>query len=843
MKNKLLLILFTYLTGFQFAQNQHPKFKELLTKSTTSQNFTTFCVKDDKGVIDFLNKEKIEIKYRTDSWLFISATPHWLNDAQNRGFIKQFYFETAPATLLNDTSRLQRYVDPVHNGSDGLKQPYTGKNVVLGFIDDGFELNHPDFKDSNGRTRVLRLWDQSVNPSGHIYTKYKYGRLWDSTEINNGLCTQKAKQHGTLIAGAGAGNGLANGKNRGMAPDAKIVLVTNSVNLPNWSLTIADACDFIFKFADSLGLPAVINISSGNYYGSHDGNDPGTILMEKLLDEKPGRLIVAAAGNSGLYLPFHVTGNVTNDTSFVWFNNDATGGNVNKVKFDLWADTSDANFNYAFGADKPAPNYGFRGRTNFRKAKESLNKVISDTIWNGSNRIATLQVWTEIIDSAYHMQLMLNNLDSTTYLVRFMTTGFGKYDLWSGKELGSNSIVSTLPSSSLVPEIIHYQSPDSLQTMVSGFQCSEKVITVGNIRGRFQYIDKNGNTSTMTPNSPGKISPSSSAGPTRTGFQKPDISMNGDGVLSTSVITFLNNSANNSKIAQAGWHSVGGGTSQASPGMAGIAALYFEKCPSSTYSDFKKDLFATASKTPYTGVTPNYRYGYGQPHALNLLLGNSTIPIVGESIICKDSVNLSVDNSYSVVDSIVWSTGIKSTTIRTDSAGNYKASIYYGKGCQANSYSFLIKQGQILSNPIITENNGTLFCDKQPNYQWFLNDTILPNDTSQILSISSPIGEYYCSTKSGDGCFSESNKIKIAAGLGDNYPSKFAIFPNPTSNEFTISISEPVLKIQAIDMNGKIINLEKKSNQTYSILTLEKGLYFLRIETNKGLFHSKVIKM
>lgn len=843
MKNILLLTLFFYLTSFLIAQNQHPKFQELLTKSLNSEVKTTFCVQDDSGVMDYLRKENVKIKYRTDKWLFISATPHWINTAQNNGFIKQFYFETAPATLLNDTSRLQRYVDPVHAGSDGLKRPYTGKNVVLGFIDDGFELNHPDFKDANGKTRVLRLWDQSVNPVGNVYSVYNYGRLWDSTAINNGLCTQTVKLHGTLVAGAGAGNGLSNGKNKGMAPEAKIVLVTNSVALPNWSLTIADACDYIFKFADSLGLPAVINISSGNYYGSHDGNDPGTIAMEQMLDEKPGRLIVAAAGNSGAFLPFHVTGKVTTDTTFVWFNNDATGGNANKVKFDLWADTSDAQFDFAFGADKPAPNYGFRGRTIFRNAKGALNTVINDTIWNGSNRIAILQVWTEIIDSAYHMQLMLNKLDSTTYKIRFMTKGAGKYDLWSGKELGSNSIVSSLPSSSIVPEIINYQSPDSLQTMVSGFQCSEKIITVGNIRGRSQYIDKNGNVSTMAANSPGKISPNSSAGPTRVGFQKPDISMNGDGVLSTSTLTFLANSVNNPKIAQGGWHSVGGGTSQASPGVAGIAALYFEKCPSSNYNDFKNDLINTASKTIFTGNTPNYFYGYGQPHALNLLLGNSTVSVIGETTICRDSVSLSTANTYSSLDSIVWSTGVNSAMIKTSVAGNYSASIYYGKGCRSQSDTLIVTQGEILQNPIVTDNNGSLHCDNQSNYQWFLNGNILPNDTNQIITISPPYGEYYCSVRSVDGCESISNKIKITAGLGETSLPVNSILPNPTENEFKILTNEPIIKVQAIDVNGKMINLVDKGSQSYSISHCESGIYYLKIETDKGLFHSKVIKM
>jgi len=640
--NKTLLFIFVFAFYIlSFSQSQHPKFQELLAKSPNE--ISAFCLRDDECVTEFLLKENIVIKYRTKEWLFVSTTPHWLDLNQKNGIIKKFYFESAPASILNDTTRLTRFVDPVHNGTGGLAQPYTGANVVVGVIDDGFELNHPDFKDALGKTRVMRLWDQAVTPAaGLTYSKYGYGRLWDSTAINAGLCTQLVKGHGTSVAGIACGNGLANGKNKGMAPDSKMVLVKSNLASKSWALTVADACDFIFKYADSLGLPAVINISAGTYWGSHDGNDPGSKAMEQLLDEKPGRIIVSAAGNSGAWLRYHVNGNVTTDTSFVWFNNDATGASANKVHFDLWSDISQSHFDFAFGADKPAPGYGFRGKSSFHTSHDNLDVVITDTILNGTNRIATIMYIEELKDSAYHLEVFFDKIDSTAYKYRFMTKGSGKYDLWSGVGLGANSIVTTLPSSLLVPEIINYQKADSLQTLVSGFQCSEKVITVGNVRNRFQFMTKNNVMSTITPNSPGNISPSSSSGPSRLGVQKPDISMNGDGSLSVSTNAFLNNPANNGMIAQEGWHSSAGGTSSASPGVAGIAALYLQKFPMATYSDFKRDLIATASQTSFTGTVPNYFYGYGQPHALNLLLtAPTTIPVITVgSVVCgSTSIN------------------------------------------------------------------------------------------------------------------------------------------------------------------------------------------------------------
>jgi hypothetical protein len=78
------------------------------------------------------------------------------------------------------------------------------------------------------------------------------------------------------------GNGRANNTNKGVAPDADIIVVETDFGLPNWTLTIADACDYIFKVADSLGKPAVVNLSLGTYLGSHDGKDPAAEYIDQL---------------------------------------------------------------------------------------------------------------------------------------------------------------------------------------------------------------------------------------------------------------------------------------------------------------------------------------------------------------------------------------------------------------------------------------------------------------------------------------------------------------------------------------------------------------------------------
>ena len=840
MKSLLLVLFVGILHSISFSQTQHPKFQECLKNSPNVM--TTFCVKDDVGLVDFLLKENVKIKYRSSSWLFITVTPAWMDQNQKNGNIKQFYYESAPAQLMSDTTRLKRFVDPVHQGLGGLSQPYTGANVIMGLVDTGIDFSHPDFKSANGDTRVLRIWDQADVSGINTYGLYGYGRLWDSTAINNGTCTHiTTDKHGTQVSGVAAGNGLANGKNKGMAPDSKIVMVATNLNATNWTLTVADACDYIFKFADSLGLPAVINVSAGNYFGSHDGNDPASVIIEQFLSEKGGRVMVTAAGNGGSLTlgKFHLSGNVTSDTTFTWFKNNAS----NIVYFDLWADTADANFDFAFGADKPAPNYGLRATTMFRNARANLNTTVLDTLWNGTNRIATMQIWTELIDSAYHLEFFMDHVDSTTYKYRFLTKGAGKYDLWSGAWLGANDIETVIPSSTILPQIVNYQMPDTLQTMVSSFQCSESVITVANSKNRWSYINLNGvvvNTNATVPVE--SISNTSSRGPNRLRQQKPDITCNGDATFSPTTSWYLANAANANNILQGGWHSKMTGTSIASPAVAGIAALYLEKCPTATYSDFKRDLIETATTDNYTGIVPNISYGYGKPHALNLLLGANNVPIVGGPGICLDPVNLTT-NTYTSIDSVVWNTGANATSITTSTPADYFADVYYGNGCVAHTDTITLVQNIVPANPVIS-NVSTLFTsDVQTNYQWTLNGVNIAGATSQSYTAVPPFGIYAVSTTAVGGCMSVSNSIDLTAGITEIEILNGLISPNPTTSDFSISINDAIISISATDINGKEVNLIEKGNHVYSLSGLKTGTYYLLVVTEKGLFRSKIIKM
>lgn len=685
-----LLLTITLISAINLSFSQKLGFQELL-KSTPQKN-TTFCIPLNDKTIGLLEKENVTIKFHSENWLFITATPEWINEKHNNKELTNYYFEFAPPSLMSDTARSHHFINEVHAGSGGLESSYTGKGVIMGIVDTGVDFNHPDFRDASNVSRVVRFWDQTMPDDSNSPQPYGYGFVWDSTSINNGTCTSNDNSgHGSTVAGQAAGNGLANGQNKGMAPESTIIVVKTDFNRPNWTLTVADACDYIFKVADSLDMPAVVNLSLGSYFGSHDGLDPASEMIETLLDEKPGRIVIGAAGNSGEYQPYHQTSTVTSDTNFVWFRNRATTQfGPNAIFFELWSDMSDATFDFAFGADTEGPAWDFRGRTAFHSATEELNGVLYDTIWNGANRIATIEVYMDQVGSNLQFQL-LAFIDSTNYRYRFETKGSGKYDLWSGEEFGLNYMFPEAPPLAEFPDSIYYVAPDKNQSIVSSWNCSEKVISVGNFQNRKGHINKN-LVYISYPNPVGNLAPKSSKGPNRHGLQKPNISAAGDMSLSAYPMAMLASPGWNNTIDSNGWHGRNGGTSLASPVIAGIAAMYLERCNRATYQDFMTDLQNTAYTDAFTGTVPNNGYGYGKAHALNTLL-EQVIPSTPTVVLNIGASSLDASSGsyfeWYLDDGIINGENNQSLPI-SPPFGTYYVEVYNSDGCSAISNDIVV---------------------------------------------------------------------------------------------------------------------------------------------------------
>lgn len=193
-----------------------------------------------------------------------------------------------------------------------------GSGVVVGIVDTGIDIHHPDFRDAKGNTRIAWLLDSEPPRGLHPELEHALGcddpaqsqcAVYSAKDIDaliaqGGKDIHDAEGHGTHVTSIAAGNGgisiNANPKYAGVAPGATLVIASPSSDGGFFDADTLRAARFVFERADALQKPAVCNLSLGGDFGPHDGTSALERGLSALVgDDKPGRAIVVAAGNSG----------------------------------------------------------------------------------------------------------------------------------------------------------------------------------------------------------------------------------------------------------------------------------------------------------------------------------------------------------------------------------------------------------------------------------------------------------------------------------------------------------------------------------------------------------------
>ncbi|WMJ86647.1 S8 family peptidase [Anaerocolumna sp. MB42-C2] len=198
---------------------------------------------------------------------------------------------------------------------------YTGEGVLIGFIDGGIEYRNKAFQYADNTTRIVSIWDQSIESPDRYPADLYYGTEYSREQINLALQSEdplsvvpstEISSQGTAMAGIAAGFYSNQFIFSGTAPKAEIVVVKlkpakpylkEFFNIPEESLCYQEndvmmGIKYLLQVAISLQRPIIIALGLACNQGSHMGEDYISKYISEV-GELPGVAVIVGAGDEG----------------------------------------------------------------------------------------------------------------------------------------------------------------------------------------------------------------------------------------------------------------------------------------------------------------------------------------------------------------------------------------------------------------------------------------------------------------------------------------------------------------------------------------------------------------
>lgn len=483
-----------------------------------------------------------------------------------------------------DRARETSTVNAVHDGIE-LPQGYDGSGVVVGLMDSGLYPSHVTFYDKDGETSRVR----------EIYVFNDYGAVTSYTNpgtIAKFSTDNNEETHGTHVAGIMAGAYSGNGY-QGVAPGADIVMTAS--NFDDTSLLLG--VEKIIKYAEKVGKPAVVNLSLGDNIGPHDGTNEFSRYLAEL--GKRG-IICIAAGNEGEYkiaLNKHFTGTDKSVSSLiVQMDGYGSYGNFIEGSVEMWGDDSST---YTVSVDL------------YDAAGSKLTNLLSST---GSS-LGTVTTVTSTKSAKGYNATFAKYYSGTVKISSEVNPDNDRYNVYVEYNCdGTGTNKSASRPTAYVGFTITGKAGQTVRTYCDGYYtemssegkqgftdggydgtingsaCGENVVVVGSYTSRTSIPLTSG-----TANYEGTVldvSSFSSWGTLADGRTLPHVCAPGDMIVSAISTPYYNREgydiAKNGKVVSGGktsyWGPMGG-TSMATPFMAGTVALWLQANPQLNYDD------------------------------------------------------------------------------------------------------------------------------------------------------------------------------------------------------------------------------------------------------------------
>ena len=483
-----------------------------------------------------------------------------------------------------------------------LPNAYTGKGVLLGIIDVGLEVTHPNFYNADGTAlRVTRFLDQFAADNEPYGQNIDLGREYTTeTDIKaKGYAGDSYRNyHGTHCLGISAGTGHTT-PYRGVAYEAELAAADSKVagDSAFGSANELALMQYLFDYADERKMPCVITYSIG-FNALPDDCE----LFEEGISQLvgPGHILVAAAGNE------------SNDPGYVC-----------KPKGMAVAGTS-------LNGDKTGVAFLYSKDQFTLKVISKHTEPVDGSLKGDSLVYTPTEDKVEKQLAGKHVYVMKND---TCYAIAYTR---------DETDTDANSVLLVIEGEDsyvqLVVEVNHKFINDTDTDPRCGNAtndhnvglpgCLPSVVTVGALNTRPEFTNINGEKITKwggkTPE--GTIAIFSSQGPTLDGLIKPDVVTPGVNIHASANSHYEKDygavlvTKSTFEDREYPWVAISG-TSMATPCMAGIVALWLQANPSLSPDDVKRIIRETSH--PLGDGTPNNTYGYGLADAyagiLNIL--------------------------------------------------------------------------------------------------------------------------------------------------------------------------------------------------------------------------------
>jgi len=607
--------------------NPEPRLRALSRDVVTNEELTdepvgAYVTISGEWVVDKLRDAGCSVGSVVDNIVTIDAPVELLPEIARMDGV-EFVEISHKVDLKNYHSRIRLHVNDVHQGKGDLPQAYTGKGVVIGVVDVGFEFNHICYRtyDGTNKTRVARIWHQKKSYGGTSPEKYNYGVEYRPSEgvMPTDKYDTTSEFHGTHTSVTAAGSPAGNNKYYGMAPDADIVLVATDLANDNH---IVDAVKYIFDYAESVGKPCVVNMSIGSHNGPHDGQSAIDRAIASMVG--PGKIVVGAVGNeAGLNMHCSKTFTETDNTLRTMM---AYTDGYNKATLTYFWGTPGTDFTVEAAIVDPTRK-GRIVKTSGPITTSSSTKTLylSDGETTEIEVIASPVVITEggapqmtiqstvydlapnrkqafIVHGENGQTVHLWNAANYHFFVNGNISGFTNGDdLCTAGEIGGTG-----------EGVISVGSYDSDSIMMIDTDPNPVGLNVA-------LMARNAGVSFYT----GQRSTFSSRGPTADGRMKPEVMAPGMMIISGYNQYCEAGSMGGYEIIRPAvdpdgnkyYYEISMGTSQATPAVTGTVALWLEANPALSPDDIRGVLSRTCDHDSFTGNEPNNDTGYGKLNA------------------------------------------------------------------------------------------------------------------------------------------------------------------------------------------------------------------------------------